>query len=294
MSDPLAWLAEIRALVFDMDGVLWRGKEALPGLNAIFDWMHAEHVPYLMATNNSMSTAQMYVDRLKGHGVTVPKETIITSGIAVRDYLRATYPADVTVGAVGMAALYEVLFEEGGFAREDRRPQVQVVGTDLNFGYDDIKRACLAIRAGAAFVATNPDTTLPTEEGLVPGCGAMIAALVASTDVQPTVIGKPEKYMFALACQRLGLQPHEVLMVGDRLDTDILGANRIGARTVLVLTGVSQREEIITTGIEPTLITADLVELLDRLKAARGRPTPNPSLEGGEPDGGHRAILPPT
>jgi len=269
VSDALAWLKEIRALVFDMDGVLWRGKEALPGLNEIFDWMQAENVPYLLATNNSMSTAQMYVERLAGHGVTVPRETIVTSGIAVRDYLRANYPADVTVGAVGMQALIEVLYDEGGFTRDDRRPQVQVVGTDLHFGYDDIKRACLAIRAGAAFIATNPDTTLPTEEGLVPGCGAMIAALVASTDVQPTVIGKPEKYMFELACQRLGLLPHEVLMVGDRLDTDILGANRIGARTVLVLTGVSQRQEIVTTGIEPTFVAADLVELLDRLKAAR-------------------------
>jgi 4-nitrophenyl phosphatase len=269
VSDNLAWLKEIRALVFDMDGVLWRGKEALPGLNEIFDWMTAEQIPYLLATNNSMSTARMYVERLAGHGVTVPKETIITSGIAVRDYLRLNYPPDVTVGAVGMQALIEVLFDEGGFTRDDRRPQVQVVGTDLHFGYDDIKRACLAIRAGAAFIATNPDTTLPTEEGLVPGCGAMIAALVASTDVQPTVIGKPEKYMFELACTRLGLQPHEVLMVGDRLDTDILGANRAGSRTALVLTGVSQREEIVTTGIEPTMIAADLVELLDRLKAAR-------------------------
>jgi len=269
VSDDLAWLKEIRALVFDMDGVLWRGKEALPGLKEIFAWMQAEKVPYLLATNNSMSTQQMYVERLAGHGVTVPKETIITSGIAVRDYLRATYPPDVTVGTVGMQALVEVLYDEGGFTRDDRHPQVQVVGTDLHFGYDDIKRACLAIRAGAAFVATNPDTTLPTEEGLVPGCGAMIAALVASTDVQPTVIGKPEKYMFELACQRLGLQPPEVLMVGDRLDTDILGANRIGSRTVLVLTGVSQREEIATTGIEPTFIATDLVELLDRLKTAR-------------------------
>ncbi len=270
-ADPLAWLSEIRALVYDMDGVLWRGKEALPGLNEIFDWMDAERIPYLLATNNSMSTAQMYVDRLKGHGVTVPKEAIITSGIAVRDYLRANYPPDVTVGAVGMQALIEVLFDEGGFTRDDRRPQVQVVGTDLNFGYDDIKRACLAIRAGAAFIGTNPDTTLPTEEGLVPGCGAMLAALVASTDVHPTVIGKPEKYMFELACQRLGLQPHEVLMVGDRLDTDILGANRIGARTAMVLTGVSQREEIATTGIEPTLVVADLVELLEKLKEHRPR-----------------------
>jgi hypothetical protein len=137
-----------------------------------------------------------------------------------------------------MQALIEVLYDEGGFTRDDRRPQVQVVGTDLHFGYDDIKRACLAIRAGAAFVATNPDTTLPTEEGLVPGCGAMIAALVASTDVQPTVIGKPEKYMFELSCQRLGLEPHEVLMVGDRLDTDILGAMNAGLDSLWVLTGV--------------------------------------------------------
>lgn len=274
-ADPLAWLTEIRALVYDMDGVLWRGKEALPGLNEIFDWMDAERIPYLLATNNSMSTAQMYVDRLKGHGVTVPKEAIITSGIAVRDYLRANYPPDVTVGAVGMQALLEVLFDEGGFTRDDHRPQVQVVGTDLNYGYGDIKRACLAIRAGAAFIGTNPDTTLPTEEGLVPGCGAMLAALVASTDVQPTVIGKPEKYMFELACQRLGLQPHEVLMVGDRLDTDILGANRIGSRTAMVLTGVSTRQEIVTTGIEPTIVVADLVELLDKLKAHRPRAMSN-------------------
>ena len=115
MSDNLAWLKDIRALVFDMDGVLWRGKEALPGLNEIFDWMTAEQIPYLLATNNSMSTAQMYVERLAGHGVTVPKETIITSGIAVRDYLRLTYPPDVTVGAVGMQALYRGALRRGRF-----------------------------------------------------------------------------------------------------------------------------------------------------------------------------------
>ncbi len=269
MHDSLAWLRDIRGLVFDMDGVLWRGKEFLPGSREIFAWAEANGVPCLMATNNSMSTAQMYVERLAGYGIHIEKETVLTSGIAVRNYIKAHYPADVTVGAVGMPALYEVLYDEGGLTREDRRPDVQVVGTDLNFSYADIKRACLAIRAGAAFIGTNPDTTLPTEEGLVPGCGAMLAALVASTDVHPTVIGKPEKYMFEQACEQLAMAPAEVLMIGDRLDTDILGANRTGAYTALVLTGVSQREEVVTTGIEPTIITADLVELLDRLREAR-------------------------
>lgn len=269
MTASLAWLRDIRGLVFDMDGVLWRGKETLPGVVEIFAWAHAEGIPCLLATNNSMSTQQMYVERLGKIGVTVEAEEVITSATAVRDYLRATYPADVTVGAVGMPALYEVLFEKGGFTQEDRRPQVQVVGTDLGFGYADLKRACLAIRAGAAFIGTNPDTTLPTEEGLVPGCGALLAAIVAATGVQPTVIGKPEKYMFELCAAKLGLQAAEVLMIGDRLDTDILGANRVNAHTALVLTGVSQREEVVTTGIEPSIITADLPELQARLQAAR-------------------------
>ncbi len=263
------WLGDIRGLVFDMDGVLWRGKETLPGVVEFFDWARAEGLPCLMATNNSMSTQAMYVERLGKIGVSVEREQIITSGTAVRDYLRQTYPADVTVGAVGMAALYEVLFEDGGFVRDDHRPQVQVVGTDLGFVYDDLKRACLAIRAGAAFIGTNPDTTLPTEEGLVPGCGALLAAITAATGTLPTVIGKPETYMFTLCAERLGLAPSQVLMIGDRLDTDILGANRIASRTALVLTGVSQREEIETTGIEPSIVCADLPELLARLQEAR-------------------------
>lgn len=269
-SASLDWLRDIRGLVFDMDGVLWRGKETLPGVVEFFDWAWAEGLPVLMATNNSMSTQQMYVERLDKIGVAIEREQVITSGTAVRDYLRATYPADVTVGAVGMPALYETLFDDGGLVREDRRPQVQVVGTDLGFGYEDLKRACLAIRAGAVFIGTNPDTTLPTEEGLVPGCGALLAAITAATGTLPTVIGKPETYMFELCAAKLGLEPGQVLMIGDRLDTDILGANRIASRTALVLTGVSQREEIETTGIVPSIVTADLPELMARLQEARG------------------------
>jgi 4-nitrophenyl phosphatase len=160
-----------------------------------------------------------------------------------------------------MDGLHQAL-EAQGFVLTDREPEYVVVGLDTEVNYRKLATAALAIRAGAAFIGTNPDRTLPTEEGLLPGAGALLAAIQAATDVAPKVIGKPEAEIFHTALAMLGTPPDTTAMLGDRLDTDILGAQRAGLRTILVLTGVATRADVEASPVRPDWVFEDLEALL--------------------------------
>ncbi|MGH2551500.1 MAG: HAD-IIA family hydrolase, partial [Thermomicrobiales bacterium] len=145
---------------------------------------------------------------------------------------------------------------------EDEDIAAVVIGLDLEFTYAKLKRGNKAIRAGAAFVATNADATLPTEEGLVPGAGSVVAALQTASGVTPVMIGKPEPTTILMSAKAMGLEPSDCVMIGDRLDTDILAGSRAGTLTALVLTGVSTRDEIATAEALPDLVFSDLTAML--------------------------------
>ena len=164
-------------------------------------------------------------------------------------------PQGGRVYIIGGRGLHEAVLDESGglFTLDDRRPDFVLVGLDLDFTYEKMKRGCLAIRAGARFIASNPDTTFPTEEGIVPGAGSLVAALEACTSVKPTVIGKPEQVAFDLALERLGADRRATAMLGDRLDTDILGGIRAGLTTIMVMTGVSTAEELAAAPVQARL-----------------------------------------
>lgn len=267
-----AWrrLRSARAFVFDMDGVLYRGDEPLPGVAATLDALTLRGRGYMLATNNSMSTPASYVTKLARMGVQVPAEAILTAGLATRDFLAETLPPDAGVFVVGMPGLREQLFGDSPFhpvqyGEED--PAAVVVGLDLAFDYAKLKAAAEAIRNGALFVATNTDATLPTEAGLVPGAGSMVAAIAVASGRQPTVIGKPETPLLDQALHRLGASAADAVMIGDRLDTDILAGHRAGMLTVLVLTGVSTREEIALAPVLPDLVLSDLPAMVAALSA---------------------------
>jgi 4-nitrophenyl phosphatase len=259
-------LEGLRGLVMDMDGVLYRGNEPTPGLVEFFDFLNAAGIRYLMLTNNSTTLPEGYAKKLAAMGVTASAESIMTSGTVLKTYLQGKYPAGTRIYGVCMEALQHLLLDGSGYVWDDTKPQVVVSSADFAVTYDKLRRACLAIRAGADWIATNTDKTLPTEEGLIPGSGSLVAALVTATDRQPLALGKPEVPMMEQALARLGLSAAETAMIGDRLDTDILGGINAGMRTIMVLTGVSTREEAETGPIKPDLIYPDLPALVAALK----------------------------
>ncbi len=264
-------LATIRAVLFDMDGVLYRGRQALEGVSELLAFLDQRGIGYACITNNASMTPAQYEEKLAAMGIAMPASRVITSAIATAHALRAEYPRGTKVFIVGMRGLREALLADGYFVEDENAPELVVQAIDFELTYATLRRAALLIRAGARYIATNPDRTFPSEEGLIPGSGAVMAALVAATDVTPTVIGKPAPAMFHVAAASLGAPPAATLVIGDRLDTDIEGARAAGMPSALVLTGVSTRLEAETGPIRPDLIFEHLPALLDAWRAAVSR-----------------------
>lgn len=259
-SAPVA-IRDAEAFIFDMDGVLYRGKQALPGVNEVIAALEARGLPYLLATNNSTATPADYVRRMAGYGVTVTESHLQTSATATRDYLKRELPDGAVLLPIGAPALTEQLQAGTTFKITDDPAEdvaAVVVGLDQGFTYERMTRAMKAIRNGARFIATNADATLPVEDGVLPGAGTMIAAIATASGRQPTVIGKPETLMMTSAVAQLGTSASKTVMIGDRLDTDILAAARAGLTTALVLTGVTTRNDLAGSDIVPDYVFTDL------------------------------------
>jgi 4-nitrophenyl phosphatase len=255
-------LERVKSYIIDMDGVIYRGNTCLPHVPEFLGELDRHGIPYLMATNNSMRTPQQFADKLAGMGISLDADRILTSSVATAGWIRDRYPEGTRVFVVGMASLQQAVFGDGYFVQAGKDAEVVVSGADFELTYDKLKTACLAIRAGASYVATNGDTTFPTEEGIIPGAGAIIAALRAATGVDPDVVGKPSTGMIEEALQHLGTTPEETVMLGDRLDTDILAGERAGLLTLLVMTGVTAPDELASSAIVPDLVVDDLEPLV--------------------------------
>lgn len=257
----------LRTLLLDMDGVLYRGKMVLPAVADLIAHCQQHDLPFATITNNATRTRQQYEEKLAGMGLAIRGEQVFTSAIITNTWLRQHYPRGTTVYAIGMRGLLDELFGDGYFVPTEEQPQLVVQGADFDLTYERLRLGCLAIRSGATYIATNPDRTFPAEDGLVPGAGAITAALVAATDVQPQVLGKPQPAMFQTALAMLGGEPASTLVIGDRLDTDIAGAQAAGIPSALVLTGVTTRAELEASSVQPDLVLNDLTELLALLRA---------------------------
>jgi 4-nitrophenyl phosphatase len=252
-------LASITHLVIDMDGVLYRGDEPLPRLDDFVSFLRKNTIPFILATNNSTRTADQYVGKLERMGVRISPEEVLTSGQTCARVLAREYPKGTRVHVFGMQALRDAVAEEG-FVLADEDVAVVVASMDREVTYDKLKRATLLIRGGAHFVATNLDPTYPSQEGLIPGTGSMIAALEAASGVKPRAIGKPEPAMFQLAMAQMDARPETTAIIGDRLDTDILGGQRAGLMSICVLSGSTNRTEAEAFG--PDFIFEDIAHLL--------------------------------
>ncbi len=263
----------IQALILDMDGVLWRGNQPLLDMPAFFSQVAALNIQVVFATNNGTRTIGMYLDRLAQLGVTVESWQVINSAIATAEYLAQRFPQGGAVYTVAERGVHEALTERGFTLLDDHTPPERdaeaiavVAGMDHALNYDKLARATLLIRTGIPFIGTNPDRTFPLPHGLVPGAGAVLALLQAASGVDPTMIGKPEAYLYAFAMQRLNTPPARTLAVGDRLDTDILGGQRLGCQTCLVLSGVTPLADAALWQPSPDLILPSLADLLPLLE----------------------------
>ena len=269
----------IRALIIDMDGVLWHGTQAIPGLVDFFQTLDDLQIRYILATNNASLTPEQYVTKLAGMGVTVAQDKILTSGIATALYLSEhVNPAQTRVFVVGEDGATQPLLERGftltglhevnnSDKPDQKGADIVVCGKDETLTWAKLATATLNIRAGAKFIGTNADTTLPTEHGITHGNGAILAALEVATGISPTIIGKPEPIIYQQALTLLGVAPEETVALGDRLETDILGAVRTGIRSIMVLTGVSTEDDLKDSDYQPTWVMPDIRAVTQALRS---------------------------
>ncbi len=275
-------------LLVDLDGVLYRGTEPVPGVAAVLAARAAGGDDVVYVTNNSMWYRTEYVERIAAMGAPVSADRIVSSPRATALYLREHEPSIrhvLTVGAIGMdreledagfrvtraGDVGELIRGGGGMEGTDGgngweaagRPDAVVVGLDPRIDYLRLTVANDCIRAGARFIATNRDPVYPTERAVRPGAGSIVAAVEAASGVTPISIGKPEPYLLEEAARAVGRHAGEAIMIGDGLDTDIAAARAVGARSILMLTGVTIRAVVDQAPSEtrPTFIAADAIEL---------------------------------
>jgi 4-nitrophenyl phosphatase len=249
-----------------MDGVLWKDTSPIGDLPIIFNSIRAQGLKVVIATNNATSTVAEYLDKLLHFGVKLDPWQIVTSAMASAHALMKAFPKKGAVYIIGENGLVSELLNNGFIPITDPAndsPVVAVIaGIDRTLNYQKLSRATFHIRAGTPFYGTNPDTTFPTPLGLVPGAGSIIAAIETASGVEPIMIGKPSSFMFELSAERMKLNINEILVVGDRLETDIAGGQALGARTALVLSGVSTPQQVSNWTPPPDVIAKDLTELI--------------------------------
>jgi 4-nitrophenyl phosphatase len=252
----------IKGLILDMDGVLYQGNEPLGDLPRLFEGIKEQGLKVIMATNNAIRNTDEHLAKMKSFGVDLEPWQIINSIQVVVALLKRKFPDGCPIyGVVSPSTMASM--EEAGYYNDEKNAQAVVVGLDRHVTYEKLEIATLLIRGGRMYIGTNPDAAFPTPRGLIPGAGSIIAAVTTASGVQPRYAGKPEPAMYEISMERLGTSPDTTLAIGDRLDTDILGGNRAGCRTGLVMSGVTTQDELQTWEPKPDLIADDLWKMLD-------------------------------
>lgn len=244
----------------DMDGVLVSGRQMIPGADQFVERLKASGGEWLVLTNNPLYTPRDLSYRLGTIGLDIPDERIFTSGLATARFLQAQRPVG-TAYVIGESGLTGPIHDVG-YVMTDHDPDYVVLGETHNYSVEAITKAVRLVSSGARFIATNPDPTGPSEFGIVPACGAMAALIERASGVTPFFVGKPNPLMIRLALNHLGVHSEEAVMIGDRMDTDIVAGVQAGLGTVLVLSGVTRQEDVARFSYQPTQIVHSVDELL--------------------------------
>ena len=252
----------IKAAILDMDGVLWRSTSPLCDLPVLFENFSKHSISVMLATNNGTETVTQYIKKLEGFGVSLKPSQIVTSAMAVAFLAKKHFPKGGPVYISGSQALIDTMIESG-FYHNKEKAQAVVAGLSWDCCYEEIKNTSLMVQKGIPFFFTNPDPTYPSPEGIVPGAGTLLAALEAATGVKATLAGKPLPFLFEVALERLGTHASETIVVGDRLNTDILGGANANCKTVFVLSGINTMEDLKNWSPMPDLIIDNVQDLFN-------------------------------
>jgi NagD protein len=247
----------------DMDGVLVREEQAIPGAGEFLAGLQERDIPFLVLTNNSIYTRRDLAARLRTSGLEVPEESIWTSALATADFLQDQRPGG-TAFVVGEAGLTTALHDVG-YTLTERSPDYVVLGETRTYSFERITRAIRLIVDGARFIATNPDSTGPSADGPLPATGSVAALISRATGVAPYFVGKPNPLMIRSALNSLDAHSETTVMIGDRMDTDIVAGLEAGLETILVLTGISTRPETERHPFRPSRIVESVAELVEEL-----------------------------
>ena len=245
--------------LIDMDGVLISGHSIIPGAGRFIEKLKARQARYLVLTNTPIYTPGDLAHRLQTIGLDIPAERVFTSAMATANFLQSQRP-NGTAFVVGESGLTEAIHGIG-YVITDRDPDYVVLGETDSYNLALISKAIRLVAGGARFIATNPDPSGPSEEGLVPACGAMAALIEKASGVSPFFVGKPNPLMMRTALNYLGVHSENTVMVGDRMDTDIVAGVQSGMETILVLTGVTRREDVDRYPYQPTRIVESVAEI---------------------------------
>lgn len=250
--------------LIDMDGVIYRGNELIPGAKEFVHELLARDIPFLFLTNNSARTRRDVVIRLKRMGVAIDESHVFTCAMATARFLAAQKPHG-TAYVIGEGGVMYAL-HANGYAVVDHDPDYVVVGEGRTITFEMMEKAMNMVRNGAKLIATNIDPSCPTAGGNVrPGCGAIVAMLETATGRQAFSVGKPSPVMMRAARTELGLRTEQTIMVGDTMETDILGGTQMGYHTVLTLSGGTRREDLVKYAYQPDRIVESIAELRDTL-----------------------------
>jgi NagD protein len=248
-----------KSYLIDMDGVLISGPRMIPGADLFIERLEARGAAYLVLTNNPIYTPRDLSHRLSTIGLNIPPERIFTSAMATARFLAAQKP-NGTAFVIGESGLTEPIHQVN-YVITDRNPDYVVLGETHSYNLQMITKAIQLVAAGAHFIATNPDPSGPSDIGLVPACGAMAALIEKASGISPFFVGKPNPLMMRNALNYLGVHSETTVMVGDRMDTDIIAGVESGMETILVLSGVTRREDVARYPYQPTHILSSVAEI---------------------------------
>ena len=241
-----------KAFISDMDGVIYHGNRLLPGVTEFVSWLYRENKQFLFLTNNSGRTPRELHDKLARMGLEVGEEHFYTSALATAEFISSQHPG-ATAYVIGDPGLYNALYDKG-IAINDVDPDYVVIGESSNYNYDAICKAVHLVQKGARLIGSNSDLTGPSEEGIVPACRAFIAPIELTTGQNAYFVGKPNPLMMRTGLRLLGVHSQEAAIIGDRMDTDIVAGIESGLDTLLVLSGVTTREELAHYPYRPRLV----------------------------------------
>lgn len=248
-----------KGYLIDLDGTIYKGKERIPAGEAFIRELQRRDIPYVLVTNNTTRTPEMVKTMLsESFHIETGLETIYTATLATIDYMKDMNRGN-TAYVIGETGL-KIAVAEAGFREDKEAPAYVVVGLDTALTYEKLATATLAIQRGAVFIGTNPDLNIPTERGLMPGAGSILALLEKATRVQPVIIGKPEAVIMNKALDRLGVRRSQAIMVGDNYLTDITAGIKNDIPTLLVTTGFTKAEEVASLPIQPDYVLTSLSE----------------------------------